>query len=535
MNINCLESIAIDDSIDVITIDNPSTKFIKSYHIAVHPSNKYVILSVKCIHNIIYIYQIENEVKTLLHIYNIPTNKPIDYEYICANIKINPQWTKLSILEGNMLCLYDIHALLRGKIINEHIKLNDTNDLLEMHLYTDKVIRMYGNKNIQECKVKIIEILHTDSTKNMLIKLEDIPVKNIIISNNGYFMMYPRKKDGMNIYSLTDLTKFTLSCNINDDSRWLLSDDGDVIIRKVKHTMSAIMLDKKKGRVYTSNNLDIREYNNKTSIMLTTTKLGNIIMNTLLLWDKSDYTFYFWGIVNYNQEYIDMSDRMKIKHRNIDIPIKTSTNGRLFVNRYKNHTTVLDITDLIPFPCIVQCCNMLYRNIKEKITPTLSDTVFIGNLTTLKKQILTDKLIVILDPLVENDRIIMNTHDTLTVPIIEKSDDTCESYDIIHTQTDLDSVDLFFTILHNVSTSLRVFNSLYGDELYNVKVNMLFSLLSDILSSLLEDSPMSDSVKYCELCIICIILMYKYTNNVYDHNVVNKLKVLVSNSNIESY
>jgi len=540
MNINCSESITIND--------NANIQFIKFYHIAIPPNNKYVILSIKCINNVIYIYQIDNKVNTLLHLHSITRDKSVNYEYICTNIKINNKWNKLSLLDGDTLCIYDIQSLIGGKIINNYIKLNNTNNtnntdtLIDMYLYNDKVIRMYGKKNKNRCEsiVILLEILYTNSDKNMSIILDNIIIQNIVISNNGDFMMYPKNKDCMCIYSLKDLTKFTLSCDDtdgSDNSKWLLSDDGDIIVRKIEQTLNIIILDKKKGKVYTSTSLDTSEYSNKNSVMLATTRLGNNIMNTILLWDRSDYTFYLWGVVNYNGDHIGISNRIQIKPRYTDIPLKTSTNGKLFVNMYKDRVDIIDITYLIPFPCITQWCEILYTKIKKQTNPILSNNMLIGNMTSLKNQRLTEKLIYILDPLVTDNKIIMDTHDTLTVPIIEQSNNmkNCSNINnIICSDSDLDSVDLFFTILHNASATFNIFNSLYGDELYNVKVSMFFSLLSDILSLLLKDNT-SDSVYYCQLCILCTILMYKYTNSSYDQNIINKLKTVANNIQIDSY
>ena len=532
MNINCSESITIND--------NANIQFIKSYHISIPPNNKYMVLSIKCIDNIIYIYQIDNKVNTLLHLHNIARNKPVNYEYICKNIKINNKWNKLSLLDGDTLCIYDIHSLIGGKIVNNYIKLNNTKDtdtLIDMYLYNYKVLRTYGNKNKNrnESIVTLIEILHTDSDKNISVVLDNVVIQNIVISNNGDFMMYPTNKDCMCIYSLKDLTKFTLRCdNGSYNSKWLLSDDGNVIVRKIEHILDVIILDKEKGKVYTPVNLDTSEYSDKNSVMLATTRIGENVMNTILLWDRLDYTFYLWGVVNYNGNHISISNRIQIKPHTSDIPLKTSTNGKLFVNIYKDRVDIIDITYLIPFPCIIQCCEIIYAKIKKQTTPVLSNNMLIGNMTSLKNQRLTEKLIYILDPLVADNKIIMETHDTLTVPIIEKSNNTYNNSNIIHTYTDLDSVDLFFTILHNTSTTLSIFNSLRNDELYNVKVNMFFSLLADILSSLLKDNT-SDSVYYCQLCMLCTILMYKYTDRSYDQNVIDKLKTITNNIQIDSY
>jgi hypothetical protein len=344
-------------------------------------------------------------------------------------------------------------------------------------------------------------------------------------------MMHPKPKDCMCIYSLKDLTKFTLSYNNSDStsSKWLLSDDGNIIIRKIEDTLNVIILDRKNDKVYTSNNLDKSEYSDKTSVMLTTTKLDNNIMNTILLWDRVDYTFYLWGVVNYNDN-IYISNRIKIRPDDTSIPLKTSTNGKLFVNIYKDHVNIVDITYLIPFPCIIKYCEILYADIRKQTDPVLSSSLLIGNNTSLKHQILTEKLRYILDPLITDDTIIMETHDTLTVPIIEKSGKSGDN--IICTDVDLDSVDLFFTILNNVSSTLNIFRSLRGDELYSVKVNMFFSLLVDILLSLFN-SNISDSVHYCRLCMLCTVLMYKYTDTSYDKKVADKLHSIATGTYVD--
>ena len=118
----------------------------------------------------------------------------------------------------------------------------------------------------------------------------------------------------------------------------------------------------------------------------------------------------------------------------------------------------------------------------------------------------------------------MNSFETLDIPIIEKDDDCDDGIE-------LDALDLFFSILHNVSKISDIFNRIKNDTLYDIKAGLLLTMFGNLLAAMFDDRSICHdtpdelviSRKYCELCMLYLIIVYKSTKLDYDNDLIQKL------------
>ena len=118
----------------------------------------------------------------------------------------------------------------------------------------------------------------------------------------------------------------------------------------------------------------------------------------------------------------------------------------------------------------------------------------------------------------------MNSFETLDIPIIEK-DEECED------GIELDSLDLFFSILNNVSKISDIFNRIKGDTLYDIKAGLLLTMYGNLFMAMFNEESMrcdvpSETVisrKYCELCMLYLIIVYKSNKLDHDTDLIKKL------------
>lgn len=554
INLGCVENIKIKDTSDMNTINFNNTtnvNFIKTFYIATtFGANRYklTIINIKCVNNQIFVYEIVNNKKNLLNVFNANNNND-NYENLCNDIKLDTTWRKISIPEGKNIYIYDVENMLKGKLLRNTIRLyvdNNSNQLsmdrttdiesvkietlntdntYTTYIYEDRVIRIF--KNYEGMIIKI-ESLNTKEDTNKMITFIKNPLKYVVLSNNGnYVMAIDKKNTHISIFDLESTSKtnrFVLKYDVSTGNNWLISDDGNVLVNKNQNKILVLMLDKITMSVYTN---EIETDDDEYSLMLESVILSNDIKsNTLVMWDNANKVFNLWGILrNKNQEYT-ISNKMTI---NYNIPKgfnKISTNGQLFVYKYDKYAIINDISNILILPVIIGYCDELYKILKNVFDNNISTEIIIGNMTTRKKSVLNYKLQYILNPVVKDNKIIMDSYETLDIPIIENTDEEHAMGGM-----ELDSLDLFFSVLNDVSKISNVFNKIKNDSLYGVKsellLNMflnLFLVMFDIKFTRRDNmNNLYVSKKYCELCMLYLVVVYKNTKVNCDKDLVNKI------------
>jgi hypothetical protein len=595
ISLGFLPTCKMTDRSDIKIINNSDlhdVHFYKPFYIVTNDdhTNEYVfsMLNFRCVENKLFMYEIKNNKKSLLHVFDL---KSIDtYESLCDNIKINPSWSKLIIPSGNNIIIYNLRAILNGRLMGEEIKMSEfdrdnSNDEEEQnnHVAMDKTTEITATDAVTNYKNAIKDInkiwdrydtyifddrinrIYYYGTKIIIIeslKIEDDnecnrerhiftffrnPLHALTFSNNGlYALCRDHRKNRIIIFNLTSSTKddrIILTSKTFTGSDWLISNDGKVLINKLVDTLRVIIIDGKSMNVITH---DISHMSNEdTTIMLRTIEIlsdNSVSTYLLIIWDRFNSNFQFYGITSGNVSHI--SHKFNIRYKIPKNVKKISTNGDIIIYKYDKKTMMQDISSIIKLPIIYLKCVELKNILITNCKLTLSSEIIIGNMTTRKRLYLTNDLHAILEPLVINNMILADTFENLDIPIIEEDD----SY------TELDSLDIFFTFIDDISKVGIVFDKLHGDGIALIKIELMMKIFIDIFNSLvfvkvdvnndfMEDPnykpgykesennhPMSGiAKKYIELCMTYILYMYVANVQEYNHDIYNSMVALLRN------
>lgn len=507
----------LKDPIDINEINFSNTtnvNFIKTYYIT-DSSGRPLVLNIKCINNTIFIHSIQNTKTRLLHIVRLTST---DYESVCSNIKINSSWTKLSIPERDRLYVYDIQDLLKKRQTTHFIDLDSSDrTTVQVRLYDTKAIILYADRDTSVIDHINIHNLMDSTVKT--IRPSNLYVNNLIISNNSrYFMIIKRKIIIIDSEDYeTDRFVLNYDYDSQEDSQWLLSDGGDVLVNRSGRSAKIILLDKQNNEVYTTKISDCEGI-----LMLNSVNISeDIRCDVLTVWDKKNTMdkITLYGILNRDDNYTVSNGET------LDIQLlkdsKVSTNGRVFVCKNRDESMTVNIKDLLRLTSIALYSGSIVKRLRESFTKSVPRTVLFGNMVTQTYNSVDQKTRHVLDPLAKNNRLIMNTYDSLDIPIIESDrvGMVCSGKDY------LNSIDIYVLMLSDMTVMMDIFRALEGDILYESKIEVLFNTLSSIFEYFFKDVKDNErldlSKRYHELCLLYTSIAYRYTDTSYEEKWLN--------------
>jgi hypothetical protein len=493
---------------NLIVNTNNSKVSSKIFNIVLVIDYKYIpiTLNIKHINNKIYIYSIIDNIKNLLYITDVSKimnmcklSKTLYIDYIKELIQIDYSWRFLSIPENDKIILFDLNKLFDKKIEYKEININHKNTLhfqsknkfkVCVKCYSDKIIQIFKNNNNDTVKITILK----ENNKRTINFIKN-PIKYIFFSNNGEYYMSINCNKYINIVNEKIDNSLLLTHEINKESinKWLISDDGCVLVNKLDDKIKVIMLDNSDTLVYTQN----IKLNKNDSVLLKYLHFNNNNINNLIIWNRYKQYIKIIGILKHEKEY-KISQMINLKYSEYTESNIQSTNGTIYLYKHNDNLIVYDINNILLIPAITEHIKILYKSIQETVKPhTLTEYISFGNITTLKKIKLNNKLKYLLSSLIVDNNIIMDSYDILDIPIIE-----CEN---------LDSIDILCSTLTDINTIPILLNGLENDELFNIKVNLIITLFLNVYT-LLRDKQ-SNIKKYYELCLLYITI---YCNNISD-------------------
>ena len=528
----------LDKFTQISEINKSDIIFSKLFYIIRKINNEYklLILNFRCTENKIFLYKIHENKKKLINIFDINISEENSYSMIYNNIRLNTSWSKISIPNNDSLHIYNIDDIHNNKLtinniklkINENkkiamdnsidiesikiesIKTEGIESVFNTFIFDDKIIRVYY---IDEYVVKI-EALGIENDINKIFTFYTNPLKYISFSSNGNYLLAVNKKDThLSIFNLDAESKenrFIINYSTKHGNKWIISNDGNIILNKYDTDKNSIL----KIIILNKNNMTIysTEYileNKNISIMLNEVIIsddlkGNIIsflddinkriMSTLLI----DCT---------------MSEPYTFLYNSDD---KINTNGYIFIFKCGDEIKAIDLYELFKIPLIDYQLKH-YRNLFKNNNLKNNNDIIIGNNTTRKQMKPTENISYILGEITDNE-IIMDTFDTLDIPIIEESDELGNNSGM-----ELDSLDLFFSIIDDESKIDKILNKIKVDKLWDIKIGLLINTFIDIVQAIDIELKHVILSKYFELCILRLTIIYKSINNNINKKIIDRV------------
>ena len=317
----------------------------KIFQIVLTIEEKYIpiTLYIKYLTSKIYIYSIIDNIKNLLYITDICNVHDIEY---------------LSVPENNGLMLFNLNKLFDKKIEYIRIKLDYQKTISSLQEQILKVnVMCYSNKIIQVFRdicnnVYKIEMIKRDIKKTICFKNQN--VKYIIFSNSGDFYMTISDSTSITITNINEKinNSFILKHIVNNDysNKWLISDDGNILVNKIDNKIKIIMLDKLKTLVYTQT----IKLNKNDSVSMKHIYFNNTNVNNLIIWNENNNYIKITSIVKYENEFkifqmLNLKCTLCSKTTNI-----LNTNNIIYLYKNEENLIVYDIGNLLLIPAIVE-------------------------------------------------------------------------------------------------------------------------------------------------------------------------------------
>lgn len=519
----------IKDSSDMDSINFKNTfgvKFIKTFYITSKKTKKtneshqkLVIINVKLINNCIYAYRIDNGKRHLIKV--VTVGKCSNHKLLFNLVKLNSDWTTLSIPTSSHIYLIDLSQIFKGIFHEKRIrfdvnKLSDMNYLLSVYPDNITIIKFSYTGTLllklYEKNKKIIDI-----NDKMNIKIGSINFDNTSISDNGAYVLI---HDSNCIKILDVLTEqivrmdLTIKTSNIYSKKWLISDDGRVLINKNKVSLVAIV---NTGESWELNDLTyyIPKYSmiySHLSIMLREINLyKKIITHSIIIRNNVTRKHNLMGII-IDGASVSSSVTNSLDLKDLTFPVdgyKLSTNGKIQIyrNRITGDTKINDIHLSMYIPIIRSICDNILKQIDVSIFPAdRKDDIIICNPTSAKKSKLTNTLKKIFFSVTTSNTFVIRAQNLLTTPILDNyKGDTLDILDIIVSILgDLDNVNKLLCIIKN-------------DELFMSKSRLVIDMLKEVYETIIDkpiNTPEYYKIKeYIELSILYFIIIYKTTSH----------------------
>ena len=88
---------------------------------------------------------------------------------------------------------------------------------------------------------------------------------------------------------------------------------------------------------------------------------------------------------------------------------------------------------------------------------------------------------------------------------------------------ELDSLDLFFSIIDDESKIDKILNKIKDDKLWDIKIGLLINTFIDIVQAIDIELKHVILRKYFELCILRLTIIYKSINNNINKKIIDRV------------
>jgi len=510
------------------TEDISDSDFYKKYYLLLKKNNNYIFYKIYIFikNNQLFIYKIHNEKKILLKIINISANTNSNYNYYNNNIKIDSKWNSISIPCGNHLYIYNLRELLENNINNfneiSFYKINNNFcesivhkfDFYNLFVYESKVIKVYYTKNKNIIR---IESLNKNNKLSKINSYLNNPVDNMIISNNGkYILLMYYKINKLYIHNLDSEKEDKFKVNINskkqvsDNTKWLISDCGNILINKLEDQINVLLLNKKSLKIYSKNFFDIQN----SSISIIEHTFNNLIFNNIVIHNYKNKFYKVISIFNDNNIFI-VNNEIIYKYDISDNFKELTTNGKLFMFKNKDKIQINNLEYIYSLEYIKYKIDLLLVLFKNNYKNKVLNNIIFGNNTTRKIINITEENNVryILDNIINGDNILFNTFENLDIPILSNIKENT-----ILVLNNSDSIDIFFMILFNINIIHTIYSIINKDELKKIKLDIFLNIFIDINEYLLGLCSENFQKEYFEFLLLYCITLYI---NYFDFNIIN--------------
>ena len=455
--------------------------FYKNFLICKNYQNKYeiFIFLFKLIKNNLYLYKLNNGEQELINIFQVNC----DLNLIVNNIKIDPEWNTLSIPDGDSVIIYSIDDLLNNKFEIKNLKLNLSYENLidnnySTYIFNDNIIRIFKFDN----KIKKLEFFNNNETRTINFIKDDF--EKLYFSNNGKFILF-QQNNNLKILNLLNEKSFSFK-NLKGDnieSKWLISNDGNIIICKKKLEIKImILLDNN----IISNKVKILE---NDIVMLKENIFNNKILNSIIIFNKINseiriYNIYDLKILKFNKINYNLGNFNKL-----------STNGDFFIFKDSKNINIINIKQIINLNFLKYETEMILQSIN--LDNKIMNEINLENNSFSKNIKLTNNTKKIFLKILKTNNIKIDSYEYLNLPIIED-------------YNDYDSIDLYFKFIDNVDNIKLLLDRILNDELFQTKIKILIKVFIEISKNIyyncISNNSIINSKKYIELVLLSLFI-----------------------------
>lgn len=455
--------------------------FYKNFLICKNYNNKYeiFIFVFKLIKNNLYLYKLNNGEQELINIFEVNS----DLNLIVNNIKIDPEWNKLLIPDGDSVIMYSIDDLLNNKFEIKNLKLNISYENLidnnySTYIFNENIIRIFKFDN----KIKKLEFFNNNETRTINFIKDDF--EKLYFSNNGNFILF-QENNNLKIINLLNEKSFSIK-NLkenNIESQWLISNDGSIIISKKKLEIKImILLDNN----LTSNKIKILE---DDIVMLKENIFNNKILNSIIIFNKINSEIRIYNI--YDLKILKLN---KINY-NLGNFNKLSTNGNFFIFKDTQNINIINIKQIINLNFLKYETEIILESIN--LGNKIIDEIKLENNSFSKNIKLTNNTKKIFSKLLKTNIIKIDSYEYLNLPIIEDNND-------------YDCIDLYFKFIDDVDNIKLLLDKILNDELFQTKMKILFKVYIEITKNLyyncISNSSIINYKKYIEIVLMNLFI-----------------------------